>query len=78
MLGSTAAFNQQGYTDNDEDKTIMSLPERVEFFESSLIEEALTNNNGSIKDTMEELMLARKTLYDKMKKYDLVRERFLS
>ena len=78
LLGSTAAFNQQGYTDNDEDKTIMSLPERVEFFESSLIEEALTNNNGSIKDTMEELMLARKTLYDKMKKYDLVRERFLS
>ena len=78
LLGSTAAFNQQGYTDNDEDKTNMSLPERVEFFESSLIEEALTNNNGSIKDTMEELMLARKTLYDKMKKYDLVRERFLS
>ena len=78
LLGSTAAFNQQGYTDTDEDKTNMSLPERVEFFESSLIEEALTNNNGSIKDTMEELMLARKTLYDKMKKYDLVRERFLS
>jgi len=59
-------------------KSTISLPERVKFFESSLIEEALTNNNGSIKGTMGELMLARKTLYDKMKKYDLVREKFLS
>ena len=76
LLGSAAAFNQQ--SDNKEEKSTMSLPERVEFFESSLIEEALTNNNGSIKGTMDELMLARKTLYDKMKKYDLVRETFLS
>ncbi|PHR83890.1 MAG: DNA-binding response regulator [Colwellia sp.] len=76
LLGAVAAFNQQGAT--EEEKSTMSLPERVEFFESSLIEEALTNNNGSIKGTMNELMLARKTLYDKMKKYDLVREKFLS
>jgi len=76
LLGEVAAFNQQNYT-NDE-KTTMSLPERVEFFERSLIEEALTNNNGSIKYTMDELMLARKTLYDKMKKYDLARKEFLA
>jgi two-component system C4-dicarboxylate transport response regulator DctD len=75
LLGSDAAFNQQGATEKE--KSTMSLPERVEFFERSLIEEALTNNNGSIKGTMNELMLARKTLYDKMKKYDLVREKFL-
>ena len=75
LLGSDAAFNQQGATEKE--KSTMSLPERVEFFERSLIEEALTNNNGSIKGTMNELMLARKTLYDKMKKYDLVRETFL-
>ncbi len=56
-------------------KSTTSLPERVELFESLLIEEVLTNNNGSIKGTMDELMLARKTLYDKMKKYDLVREK---
>ncbi|MBL4900789.1 MAG: sigma-54-dependent Fis family transcriptional regulator [Colwellia sp.] len=76
LLGAVSAFNQQNSTDKE--KSTMSLLERVEFFESSLIEEALTNNNGSIKDTMHELMLARKTLYDKMKKYDLVREKFLS
>jgi two-component system C4-dicarboxylate transport response regulator DctD len=75
LLGSDAAFNQQSATEKE--KSTMSLPERVEFFERSLIEEALTNNNGSIKGTMNELMLARKTLYDKMKKYDLVREKFL-
>lgn len=78
LLGAVAAFNQQGAAVNDDEKSAMSLAERVEFFESSLIEEALTNNNGSIKDTMEELMLARKTLYDKMKKHDLVREQFIS
>lgn len=76
LLGSAAAFNQQGTT--DEGKSSMSLPERVEFFESSLIEEALTNNNGSIKNTMDELMLARKTLYDKMKKYGLARDKFIT
>ncbi|MBL4822965.1 MAG: sigma-54-dependent Fis family transcriptional regulator [Colwellia sp.] len=76
LLGAVAAFNQQGST--VEKKSTMSLPERVGFFESSLIEEALSNNNGSIKGTMDELMLARKTLYDKMKKYDLVRENFIA
>ena len=54
----------------------MTLPERVECFERSLIEEALAKNNGSIKDTMTELVLARKTLYDKMKKYKIAREAY--
>jgi two-component system C4-dicarboxylate transport response regulator DctD len=77
LLGEFAAFNEQGSADN-ENKSNMSLHERVEFFERSLIEEALNNNNGSIKGTMDELMLARKTLYDKMKKYDLARKEFKS
>lgn len=77
LLGEYAAFNIAGNND-DEKKSTMSLLERVEFFERSLIEEALSNNNGSIKGAMDELMLARKTLYDKMKKYGLVRKEFLS
>jgi two-component system C4-dicarboxylate transport response regulator DctD len=76
LLGAASAFNQRSTADDENSN--MSLLERVEFFESSLIEEALTNNNGSIKNTMNELMLARKTLYDKMKKYSLLRENFLS
>ncbi len=77
LLGEFAAFNEQGNAGN-ENTSNMSLHERVEFFERSLIEEALNNNNGSIKGTMDELMLARKTLYDKMKKYDLARKEFKS
>lgn len=77
LLGEYAAFNIAGNND-DEKKSTMSLLERVEFFERSLIEEALSNNNGSIKGAMDELTLARKTLYDKMKKYGLVRKEFLS
>jgi two-component system C4-dicarboxylate transport response regulator DctD len=44
----------------------------------SLIEQALGRNKGSIKDTLEDLSLPRKTLYDKLKKYGLSREDFLA
>ena len=49
----------------------MTLPEHVEAFERALIEQALAETGGVIKDTMELLGLARKTLYDKMQKYGL-------
>lgn len=48
-----------------------NLSDTVEAFERSLIQNALRAANGSIKDTMRELGLARKTLYDKMKKHGL-------
>ncbi|MGK0441700.1 MAG: two-component system C4-dicarboxylate transport response regulator DctD [Pseudohongiellaceae bacterium] len=51
----------------------LSLIERVEAFESSLIEDALVKTGGSIKDTMVSLGTPRKTLYDKMKKYNIER-----
>lgn len=53
-----------------------SLPEQVERFERSMIEQALIRNNGVINATMEELGLARKTLYDKMRKYHLDKEQY--
>ncbi len=49
----------------------MTLPEHVEAFERALIEQALSESGGIIKNTMELLGLARKTLYDKMQKYGL-------
>ena len=49
----------------------MTLPEHVEVFERALIKEALVDSGGIIKDTMALLGLPRKTLYDKMQKYDL-------
>lgn len=48
-----------------------SLPQQVEDFERSLVEQALVASNGSIKDVMDTLAIPRKTLYDKMRKYGL-------
>jgi len=73
LLGEAAAFNFKKNTSANSMLSSMGLTQRVEFFEKFLIEEALASNEGCIKDTMEELNLARKTLYDKMKKYELER-----
>lgn len=73
LLGEDAAFE----THQDNSTTLhsnMGLAERVGFFEKTLIQDALHTSNGCIKDTMEMLSLPRKTLYDKMKKYDLQRK----
>ncbi len=77
LLGGDAAFAQTTQSD-DSLNSSMSLQQRVEFFERMLIEEALSHNKGSIKHTMEHLELPRKTLYDKMKKYDLDRKQYLT
>ncbi len=54
----------------------MTLPEHVEAFERAMIEQALSESGGVIKKTMEVLGLPRKTLYDKMQKYGLDRQRY--
>ncbi len=54
----------------------LSLAEQVAEFEKSTIERALIECGGSIKLTMERLNLARKTLYDKMQKYQIEKEAF--
>ncbi len=73
LLGEDAAFEK--HQDNSTTlRSSMGLAERVGFFERTLLQDALLSCNGSIKDTMEMLSLPRKTLYDKMKKYDLQRK----
>ncbi|MGB5833186.1 MAG: sigma-54 dependent transcriptional regulator [Thiohalocapsa sp.] len=52
------------------------LPYMVECFEQTLIEQALAASKGSIKETMAALGVPRKTLYDKMQKYGLDKNRF--
>jgi len=42
----------------------------------ALIEQALAESGGVIKETMERLGLPRKTLYDKMQKYGLDKRRY--
>ncbi|MGR5237921.1 sigma-54-dependent transcriptional regulator [Vibrio alfacsensis] len=48
-----------------------SLAEQVAEFERAVIENALLDNSGSIKQTMAQLNVPRKTLYDKMQRYQL-------
>ncbi|MBR8843458.1 MULTISPECIES: sigma-54 dependent transcriptional regulator [unclassified Pseudoalteromonas] len=74
LLGGamTASNNMQS---NLSDETL-SLAEKVSYYEQSLIEEALAQSQGSIKDAMNLLKVPRKTLYDKMSKYGLNRTMF--
>jgi len=53
-----------------------TLAEMMDGFERSLLQSALRDNQGSIKDTMLSLGLARKTLYDKMRKHGLDKSEF--
>jgi len=73
LLGESCGYDIEQMVNADIDRPAMTLPEQLECFERSLIEQQLKANNGSIKATMEALGLPRKTLYDKMKKYRLDR-----
>ncbi|MBL4615747.1 MAG: sigma-54-dependent Fis family transcriptional regulator [Magnetovibrio sp.] len=53
-----------------------TLPERVECFEKSLIEGDLKSANGNVTQACKSLGIPRKTLYDKLTKYDLKRDDF--
>ncbi len=60
----------------DQSAAGLSLPEKVERFEKMLIEEALALSGGGIKEALALLGLPRKTLYDKMRKYQLDKQDF--
>ncbi|MBW2489746.1 MAG: sigma-54-dependent Fis family transcriptional regulator [Deltaproteobacteria bacterium] len=55
----------------------LTLSEQVEIFEKQIIETSLSDNNGSIQDTMETLGIARRTLNEKMRKYGLDRKDYV-
>ncbi|GAB2656485.1 sigma-54-dependent transcriptional regulator [Vibrio panuliri] len=55
---------------------ISPLAQQVADFEKMVIEQALSSNEGRINETMQQLQVARKTLYDKMQKYGLDKSDF--
>ncbi len=71
LLGSQNDWSFDNLLPGGKGEQPRSLNKNVEMFERSLIEQALVASNGSIKDVMEVLDLPRKTLYDKMRKYEL-------
>jgi two-component system C4-dicarboxylate transport response regulator DctD len=74
LLGDSCGYDIDQVVGGGMDAPGMTLPEQMECFERSLIEQQLKATNGSIKETMGALGLPRKTLYDKMKKYGLARD----
>jgi len=67
LLGKLAQLGDTPPTEVND----LSLADQVLEFEKSVIEKALIECGGSIKDTMDTLNVARKTLYDKMQRYNL-------
>jgi two-component system C4-dicarboxylate transport response regulator DctD len=56
----------------------LSLKEQVVLFEKMVIANELSNQRGSITATCEALQVARKTLHDKLRRYGLSREDYIS
>ncbi|WP_135076644.1 sigma-54 dependent transcriptional regulator [Terasakiella sp. SH-1] len=66
LAGEQAALNEDS----------QNLPQKVEAYEKGLIMQALEKAGGSIKGAMEILGVPRKTLSDKLKKYEIDRADF--
>ena len=72
LLGESLGYDLQMLIHDDYDsQSAITLPQQVECFEKSIIEQELIQQKGSLKKTMEALGIPRKTLYDKMQKYGL-------
>lgn len=71
LLGEACTFDFDDRPITEQEPMAPGLAARVEHFEKTLIQGELARYGGSIKHTLESLKLPRKTLYDKMKKYDL-------
>ncbi|SEG67572.1 sigma-54-dependent transcriptional regulator [Vibrio hangzhouensis] len=69
---------QSGNSNPESTEQSQSLAEQVGLFEKNVIEQALIESNGSIKETMAKLNVPRKTLYDKMQKYQIIKESYKS
>ena len=67
VLGVAESASMIGSEDSNAD----SLPQRVDAYERMLIVEALTAHEGNVAATAEILGVPKKTLYDKLKKYQL-------
>lgn len=71
LLGNLGHLN-----DTQQTSTGAPLSLQVAEFEKAVIEQALSSCDGKINETMEVLQVARKTLYDKMQKYGLDKEKY--
>jgi two-component system C4-dicarboxylate transport response regulator DctD len=71
LLGGQMGWSIDKLMSGGEKEQMHTLAQQVDRFERSLIEQALVAATGSIKDVMDVLVIPRKTLSDKMRKYGL-------
>lgn len=76
VLLGPAALDENEPSDAGNVAGRQTLVEMMDGFERSAIVSALNASHGSIKDTMVQLGIARKTLYDKMRKHGLDKAQF--
>ena len=76
LLGNASGFDLDQIIHAPETSESMDLHNRVEWFEKNLIQQALTQCGGSIGATLESLGTPRKTLYDKMRKYNIDKNKY--
>lgn len=69
LMGDTTTLSDSSQF--SEAPLIHTLAERMNQFEYTLLSDALKRHNGRLKEVQAELGLARKTLYDKMKKHHI-------
>ncbi|WP_280554459.1 sigma-54 dependent transcriptional regulator [Halomonas sp. 25-S5] len=75
LLGATCDYRLDALLEGvDSDSGDLALPQQVELFEKSLIDQALARHRGRVSEACEQLGLPRKTLYDKLRKYGLKAE----
>ncbi|WP_165310749.1 sigma-54-dependent transcriptional regulator [Vibrio ziniensis] len=72
LLGKLSELGEQ----SNNAKVLTSLADQVAEYEKSLIDQTLIECSGSIKDAMEILNIPRKTLYDKMQKYQINKDNY--
>lgn len=78
LMGEAGSFEFDQIITNESNPGVMTLPEQMERFEKTLLEQELMRQKGSIKGTMDALGLPRKTLYDKMRKYGIDKDLYKS
>ncbi|MBE0488702.1 MAG: sigma-54-dependent Fis family transcriptional regulator [Halomonas sp.] len=75
LLGAAFDYRLEALLEGAESEAgELALPQQVELFEKSLIDQALARQRGRVTEVAEQLGLPRKTLYDKLRKYGLKAE----
>ena len=78
LLGESVQFELKEIMQFNDSEVGMGLSEQISGFEKTIIEQALIEHKGNLAKVMESLKLPRRTLSDKLVKYDLERKSYLN